>query len=325
MVDGIKIPDEQIEKLMNEYKVYINKIINHTYRRAESGMKDELCQVGMIGLWKGIKAYYKREPKVFNQKEFVDTICAYIRYEMANLFEKLNVIKISSNQWRNYVEAKRIVAVNSNVSEEYLKCLLQEAGLRYDWYLKVKNTLSVASLDAAIDNESDTNKYSFIQCNDCNINKLIDRTYLDYIIQSAFAGVKLDRDKSLIQTWIASVYNGTELERTQLAKIYKLSSSMVGVILSRFVEICRFVRDCDKAFHSNPNGYIEFPEIKRSDTVDKKIPGVKWILRNRKWKVEISVGKYKTVFIGYFKNYGDAVSARRDAEVKYRGKSNIVI
>lgn len=322
MADGIKIPDEQIEKLMNEYKVYINKIINHTYRRAEPEMKDELCQVGMIGLWKGIKAYYKRKRKVFNQKEFVDTICAYIRYEMADLFGKLNIIKISGNQWRNYVEAKRIVSVNSHVSEEYLKCLLQEAGLRYDWYLKVKNTLSVASLDAAIDNESDTNKYSFIQCNDCNINKLIDRTYLNYIIQSAFACVKLDRDKNLIQTWIASVYNGTELER---AKIYNLSSSMVGVVLSRFVEICRFVRICDKAFHSNPNGYIEFPEIKGSGTDNKKIPGVKWILRNRKWKVEISVGKYKTVFIGYFENYKDAVRARRDAEVKYRGKSNIVI
>lgn len=255
---------------MNEYKVYINKIINHTYRRAEPEMKDELCQVGMIGLWKGIKAYYKRKRKVFNQKEFVDTICA-------------------------------------------------------DWYLKVKNTLSVASLDAAIDNGSDTDKYNIIQCNDCNIKKLIDQTYLDYIIQSAFAGVKLDRDKNLIQTWIASVYNGTELERTQLAKIYNLSSSMVGVVLSRFVEICRFVRACDKTFHSNPKGYIEFPEIKGSGTDNKKIPGVKWILRNRKWKVEISVGKHKTVFIGYFKNYGDAVSARRDAEVKYRGKSNIVI
>ena len=310
---------------MNEYKVYINKIINHTYHRVKPEMKDELCQVGLIGLWKGIKAYYKREPKEFNQKEFVDTICAYIRYEMANLFEKLNVIKISSNQWRNYVEAKRIIAVNSNVSEKHLNYLLQEAGLRYDWYLKVKNALSVASLDAVIDNGSDTDKYNIIQCNDCNIKKFIDQTYLDYIIQSAFAGVKLDRDKSLIQTWIASIYNGTELERTQLAKIYKLSSSMVGVVLSRFVEICRFVRACDKSFHSNPKGYIEFPEIKRSDTVDKKIPGVKWILRNRKWKVEISVGKYKTVFIGYFKNYGDAVSARRDAEVKYRGKSNIVI
>lgn len=310
---------------MNEYKVYINKIINHTYHRVKPEMKDELCQVGLIGLWKGIKAYYKRESKEFNQKEFVDTICAYIRYEMANLFEKLNVIKISSNQWRNYVEAKRIVAVHSNVSEEYLKCLLQEAGLRYDWYLKVKNTLNVASLDAAIDYGSDTNKYNVIQCNDCNIKKLIDQTYLDYIIQSAFAGVKLDRDKNLIQTWIASVYNGTELKRTQLAKIYNLSSSMVGVVLSRFVEICRFVRDCDKAFLSNPNGYIEFPEIKGCDTVDEKIPGVKWILRNRKWKVEISVGKHKTVFIGYFKNYGDAVSARRDVEVKYRGKSNIVI
>lgn len=310
---------------MNEYKVYINKIINHTYHRVKPEMKDELCQVGLIGLWKGIKAYYKREPKKFNQKEFVDTICAYIRYEMANLFGKLNVIKISSNQWRNYVESKRIVAVNSNVSEKHLKYLLQEAGLRYDWYLKVKNTLNVASLDAAIDNGSDTDNYNIIQCNDCNIKKLIDQTYLDYIIQSAFAGVKLDRDKNLIQTWIASVYNGTEIERTQLAKICNLSSSMVGVVLSRFVEICRFVRICDKAFHSNPNGYIEFPEIKGCDTVDEKIPGVKWILRNRKWKVEISVGKHKTVFIGYFKNYGDAVSARRDAEVKYRGKSNIVI
>lgn len=220
---------------------------------------------------------------------------------------------------------KKIVAVNLIVPEEYLKCLLQEAGLRYDWYLKFKNALSVVSLDAAIDNGSDTNQYNVIQCNDCNIKKLIDQTYLDYIIQSAFAGVKLDRDKNLIQTWIASVYNGTELKRTQLAKIYNLSSSMVGVVLSRFVEICRFVRDCDKAFLSNPNGYIEFPEIKGCDTVDEKIPGVKWILRNRKWKVEISVGKHKTVFIGYFKNYEDAVRARRDAEVKYRGKSNIVI
>ena len=52
---------------------------------------------------------------------------------------------------------------------------------------------------------------------------------------------------------------------------------------------------------------------------------MKWVLRNRKWKVEISVGKNKSVYIGYFENYEDAVKARRDAEIKYRGFSEIEI
>jgi|GEM_PF-6734569 len=321
----MQILDAQMDHLIDEYKVYVEKIIAHTYYRVDSEAREELRHVGLIGLWKGIIAYYKREAKEFDRKEFVDTICAYIRYEMVHLLRERNVIKISGNQWRNYTESKKIIAGNPNASEEALKCLLKESGLRYDWYLKVTDILHIASLDAGIGAENESNKYNLVRYSDHTMKRFFDMAYIEYIIHSALAGVKLERDRKLIQTWIDSVYNGFELTQTQLAQIYNISPSMTGVILSRFIDICRFVRTCDKAFHRTPRGCIHFPEIKASNTTNKKIPGVKWVLRNRKWKVEITVGKKSSIFIGYFENYEDAVHARQDAEIQYRGKSDIIM
>ena len=84
---------------------------------------------------------------------------------------------------------------------------------------------------------------------------------------------------------------------------------------------------CEYEYLKNPNGTIYFPEITEKNRTHngKKIPGVKWVLRNRKWKVEITIGKRKSVYIGHFEKYEDAVRARRDAEIKHRGFSDIEI
>ena len=323
----MKISNEQTELLIEEYSDYINKIINHTYYRADIEMKDELRQVGMIGLWNGINAYYKRNPESFVHREFVDTICAYIRYEMADLLKKKNAIRISTNQWRNYMDVKRIVDGNSDSSKEYIKSLVKDAGLRYDWYLKVQDAINPSSLDATVSDEDDMNRYHFIRHNDCNIQRLFDVTYLNYIIESALSTVNLERDKSLIRTWIDSIYNGSEVTQTQLAELYGLSAGMVGVIINRFVDICCFVRNCEREFLSNPNGVICFPKIAEKNQLHngKKVPGVRWIIRYRKWRVEITIGKNKSVFVGYFEVYEEAVRARRDAEIRYRGRSGIEV
>ncbi|OQB12585.1 MAG: hypothetical protein BWY15_02147 [Firmicutes bacterium ADurb.Bin193] len=171
------------------------------------------------------------------------------------------------------------------------------------------------------------NKYNFIVRHDHNINKYIDKAYAQHIIDSAFAGIKRQRDRDILQMWIESIYKGAKIEQAELAKLCGLSSSMIGLILDRFVNICRFVRDCESEFQNNPNGVIHFPEAEQNNAIHngKKIPGVKWVLRNRKWKVEITAGKTGSVFIGYFESYQDAVRARREAEIMYRGKSDIDI
>lgn len=321
------ISNEQMEKLMKEYQVYTEKIVNRFYYFVDPAVKDELCHVGLIGLWKGISAYYKKAPEIFDRKEFVNTICAYIRYEMADLFHALKVIRISDNQWRNFVKAKQLLNANPDVSKEQLKSIITKAGLRYDWYLKAKKMMNLASLDMTISEDSDTDTYNFMPYNDNDIKRYTDQSYLAYIIDSAMYGIKLNRDKELIRTWLKSVNNGKELDFVELGRMYKLTSCMVGVIINRFVDVCRFVRDCEYEFLKNPNGTIYFPEIaEKSKTHNgKKVPGVKWILPNRKWKVEITIGKKKSVYIGHFEKYEDAVKARRDAEIKYRGFSDIKI
>lgn len=323
----MSISNEQMEKLMKEYRVYPEKIVNRFYYFVDPAVKDELCHVGLIGLWKGILVYYKKKTEIFERKKFVDTICAYIRYEMAGLFHTLKAIRISSNQWRNFVKAKQLVTANPNATEEQLKNIMTEAGLRYDWYLKAKEMMSPTSLDMIISEESDADIYNLMPYNDNNIKRCTEQSHIDYIINSAISTVKLNRDKELICTWLKSVNDGKELDFAELGKRYQLTSGMVGVIINRFVDVCRFVRDCEYEFLKNPNGTIFFPEIveKNKTHNGKKVPGVKWILQNRKWKVEITIGKRKSVYIGHFEKYEDAVRARRDAEIKYRGFSDIKI
>lgn len=321
--------DEQMENLMEQYKVYIDKIISHTYYVASLDVKDELYQRGLIGLWRGILAYHKNAPKNFDQKRFIDTICAYIRYEMANLLHESNLVQISRNQWRNFLKVKKLLAKNPDMSEEQLKSVITKADLRYDWYLKSKETISIVHLDTTIGEDNDADDmYNFLVCNeDHEISHFDNQSYIDYIIDSAMYGVKLKRDKELIRTWLKSVSNKKELDFTELGKRYQVSPSMVSVIINRFIDICRFVRDCEYEFSKNPNGTIYLPEIAEKNKVHngKKVPGVKWVHRNRKWKVDISVGKRESVYIGYFEKYEDAVRARRDAEIKYRGSSDIEI
>lgn len=55
----------------------------------------------------------------------------------------------------------------------------------------------------------------------------------------------------------------------------------------------------------------------------EKIRGVKWAQRNHKWKVEITLGKNQSIFIGYYARFDEAVLARRNAKIQYRGKSDI--
>ena len=323
----MSISNEEAEKLIDEYREYIEKIVNRFYYFVSPAVKDELCHVGLIGLWKGILAYYKKAPEIFDRKEFVNTICTYIRYEMADLFHKLKLIRISDNQWRNFVKATKLLTANPDISEEQLKSVIKEAGLRYEWYLKVKEMINPASLDMTISEDSDADIYDFLVYNDNEAGHFENQSYIDYIIDSAMHGMKLDRDKELIRTWLKSVNNGNELDFTELAGMYKLTSAMVGVIINRFIDVCRFVRDCEYEYLKNPNGTIYFPEITEKNKTHngKKVPGVKWVIPNRKWKVEITIGKRKSVYVGHFEKYEDAVRARRDAEIKYRGFSDIEI
>ena len=319
--------NEQLEKLIYEYQAYTEKIVNRFYYFADNAIKDELCHVGLIGLWKGILAYYKKGHENFERKEFVDTICAYIRYEMADLFRSLKATRVNGRQWRNYVNIKQLLDDNPDATEEKIKDIITKAGLRYDWYLKVKEAISPISLDMAINEDSDANIYELLVYNDNEANRFENQSYIDYIIDSAMRGVKLDRDKKLIRTWLKSVNDGKKLTFAELAKRYCLSTHMVSVIINRFIDICRFVRDCEFAFSKNPNGVIYMPEIAEKNKTynGKKIPGIKWVLPNRMWKVEITIGKRKSIYIGHFKKYEDAVKARRDAEIKYRGFSKIDI
>jgi len=323
----MKIPNWQMEQLIDEYKVYIDKIINHTYYHANPDIKDELRHVGMIGLWKGITEYYKRGREEVDRKELVDTICAYIRYEMADLFSSFSIIKISGKQRRNFMEMRKAIAANPDASEECLESMALSVGLRYDWYVKTKALMCYVSLDESVCEDAAADILNIIPYYEKGMKTFVDKSYIDYIVDSALFGIKKERDKKIIKSWLCSIYCDRELRQTELATLYDLSPSMVGVIINRFIDICRFVRDCEREFCANPNGYISFPEIaeKTLEYNEQKIPGVRWVLRNRKWKAEITVGKNNNIFIGFFENYKDAIRARRDAEIKYRGGSNIEV
>ena len=323
----MSISNEEVEKLIEQYRDYPEKIVRRFYYFVSPAIKDELCHVGLIGLWKGILAYYKNAPKNFDRKRFVDTICSFIRYEMADLFCELKLIRISDNQWRNFVKVTKLLASNPDISEEQLKSVIEDASLRYDWYLKAKEVVNTTSLDMTISEDSDADIYEFLACLDDEAHRFENQSYIDYIIDSAMYGIKLERDKELIRTWLKSVNSKKELDFTELSKMYKLTPSMVRVIINRFIDICRFVRDCEYEFFKNPNGAIYFPEITEKNKTHngRKIPGIKWVLPNRKWKVEITIGKRKSVYLGHFEKYEDAVRARRDAEIKYRGFSDIEI
>lgn len=323
----MSISNEEAEKLIKEYSCYAEKIINRFYYFVSPAVKDELCHVGLIGLWKGILAYYKNAPEHFDRKKFISTICSFIRYEMADLFHQLKLIRISDNQWHNFVKVTKLLASNPDISEEQLKSVIEDASLRYDWYLKAKEVVNTTSLDITISEDNDADIYNFLVYNDNEVRRFENQSYIDYIIDSAMYGIKLERDKELIRTWLKSVNSKKELDFTELSKMYKLTPSMVRVIINRFINICRFVRDCEYDFFKNPDGVIYLPEIPEKNRTHngKKIPGVKWVLPNRKWKVEITIGKRKSVYIGHFEKFEDAVRARRDAEIKYRGFSNIEI
>ena len=114
--------------------------------------------------------------------------------------------------------------------------------------------------------------------------------------------VKLDRDKALISSWLKSINSGKELDFAELARMYDLTSAMVRVIINRFIDVCRFVKVCEYQYLKNPNGTIHFPEITEKNRTHngKKIPGVKSVLPNRKWKVEITIGKRKSIYIELF-------------------------
>lgn len=49
------------------------------------------------------------------------------------------------------------------------------------------------------------------------------------------------------------------------------------------------------------------------------IVGVTWYKTTNKWKAQIKVNK-KNIHLGYYKNFGDAVKARKEAEERYFGE-----
>ena len=110
------ISNEQIEEMMTKYQCYVAKIINRKYSHADYETRKELRQAGMIGLWKGIKAYYRRDPKRFDEKEFVDTICAYMRYEMADLFHERHIIRMQRKALAQLCKSKENFRCSSGSS-----------------------------------------------------------------------------------------------------------------------------------------------------------------------------------------------------------------
>lgn len=272
----MSISNEEIENLIEQYKEYTEKIVNRFYYFVSPDVKDELCHVGLIGLWKGILAYYKKAPEIFDRKRFIDTICAYMRYEMSDLFHELKLIRISDNQWRNFSKVNKLLVANPDMTEEQTETIMTESGLRYDWYLNTKKAIEPASLDMTISEDSDAAIYEFLIYNDNEVSSFENQSYADYIIDSAMYGMKLDRNKELIRIWLKSVNDNNKLNFTELGKMYNLTSSMVRVIINRFIDICRFVRDCEYDFFKNPDGVIYLPEISKNKTHNqKKIPGVK--------------------------------------------------
>lgn len=262
----MSISNKEAEKLIKEYSCYIDKIINRFYYFVSPEIKDELWHVGLIGLWKGILAYYKKIHKNFDRKEFVDTICAYIRFEMADLFHELKLIRISDNQWRNFYKVNKLLFANPDITEEQTETIITKAGLRYDWYLKAKDVVNPTSLDMPISEDNDADIYDFLVYNDNEVSSFENQSYADYIIDSAMYGIKLDRDKELIRIWLKSVNDNNKLNFTELGKMYNLTSSMVRVIINRFIDICRFVRDCEHKFFENHDGVIHLPEITKNKT-----------------------------------------------------------
>ena len=49
------------------------------------------------------------------------------------------------------------------------------------------------------------------------------------------------------------------------------------------------------------------------------VTGVDWVKRKQRWRARINVDK-KTILLGYFKNFDDAVKTRKEAEEKYFGE-----
>lgn len=316
----MNIPKYSVELLIEEYREYVDRIINHTYFHADCETKKELQQVGLIGLWKGITSYYKKDLREFERKEFVDTICAHIRYEMKDYFLNSRIVKINKKQWRNFNNLKEIISEFPDASNEKLKYLAKRSGLNYEQYIKTKELLDHVSLDAKNSDDSKTNLYNILSTSCKEIKTFLDKEYIIYIINSALAGLKYNTDRELIQIWIKSITDGKEMNRTALCTRFNMSSSKVNAIIYRFIAICRFVRDCELALQSSPYDVIYLPELPGG----KKIPGVCFEFCNNKWKSNIVVGR-KTMFLGYFDHYWEAVKARRNAELLYRGQSNIVI
>ena len=59
-------------------------------------------------------------------------------------------------------------------------------------------------------------------------------------------------------------------------------------------------------------------KIIRSDNTSG-ITGVSWNCKNNKWLAKITID-YKTIYLGYYGNFEDAVKARKEAEEKYFGE-----
>jgi len=124
-----------------------------------------------------------------------------VKKVMADLFHELKPIRISGNQWHNYVKVTKLLTSNSDISEEHLKSVIEDAGLRYDWYLKTKEIVNPASLDMTISEDSDADIYNFLVYNDNEVRRFESQSYIDYIVDSAIHGIKLERDKELIRTF----------------------------------------------------------------------------------------------------------------------------
>ncbi len=206
----VGISKQQMEQWIEKYEVYVDKIINHTYYYLKPEKKEEFRQAGRIGLWKGIQRYYARKPDTFNQKIFIDTICAYIRYEMKRLFADSGLIHLNAKQYRNFKGVEKLKNCSFDISEECLKKLAAENGYRYDWYLKAQQMMKTVSLDQPMSDEDGGDLYRSVVYDGPGFKTLIDQNYLAWIVKSALAGIKSDRDKALIRSWLSGIYCGRE-------------------------------------------------------------------------------------------------------------------
>lgn len=327
--------------LLKKYEWCVRRVIRRRYSRLTPEKKEELLQVGMIGLWETINLFLNKvdhcsnnsstdfvqtlfffNSPEFDEDEFIKIACAKIRFAMCQFLRNDNIVKITDYLWNNYRQALKVSKILKEYSieaeneipfQERFEKAAKEKGIAtsLSLYKALWNLLQGSSLDEPLDDSGNANKYDILPYKENETKRIVSLEYASYIIESAFAGIKSERDKSIVKTWIYNIYYGKTPTISDLAALYGLSEATTGTIINDFIEICRFVRKCENACCENSEGQIMFPAYKQ---MPEKVRGVSWDGRRSKWRV-----KYKGSVIGHYDTHEEAVKVRSNA-VKNRNK-----